>query len=149
MRFKNLVRLVEDMMHVSGTGGMPRADMFMAPRLLALAMVLGVGGIGCGVMCFVKFHIGFAIGCPVALAIAIGALLCWRNQTIHIVDEETFVYTTFLGNSKVYKFADITKLVRNKDSYTLYVGNEKVHIDGMAILSKRLVEKINEVLGIQ
>ena len=128
---------------------MPRADMFMAPRLLAMAMVMGVAGVGCGVACFVKFHIGFAIGCPVALALAIGALLCWRNQTIHIVDEETFVYTTFLGNAKVYKFADITKLVRNKDSYTLYVGNEKVHIDGMAILSKRLVEKINEVLGIQ
>jgi hypothetical protein len=53
-----------------------------------------------------------------------------------------------MGNSRVYKFADITKLVRNKDSYTLYVGNDKVHIDGMAILSGRLVEKINEVLGI-
>ena len=143
MRLKKLISLVTDSLHASGVGDVPRADMFLSERLLAGALVMAVGGIGCGVVCIFKFHIGLVIAAPLLLILAVGAFLCWRNQTIHVIDADTFVYTTFLGNRKVYHFSDITQMRRNRDSYTLYVGNDKVHIDSMALLSERLVALID------
>ncbi len=50
------------------------------------------------------------------------------------------------GQTRTYYFSDITGLRRNSDSMTLFVGNEKVHIESMAVLSERLVNGINEAL---
>ena len=143
MRFKNLIGLVEDMLRTSGTLSEPRADMYMSNRLFAGATVMTLGGICAGVTCFFRFHIGFLVAAPLLLVLGVGAFLCWRNQTIHVIDADTFVYTTFLGKRKVYHFSDITAIRRNRDSYTLFLGNEKVHIDGVAVLSERLVALIN------
>ena len=63
-----------------------------------------------------------------------------------MIDDEQFEYTTFLGNKKVYKFADIIALRRNKDSITMFVGNGKVHIENGAVLSPRLFERINKAM---
>ncbi len=147
MRFKRLVPLVEDILNVSTPAGQPRADMFLDTKVLALGVVMALVGVGCGVALFFFYHIGLIIGLIAGILIGISAVMSWRNQTIRIVDEETFVYTTFLGKAKTYKFADITKMMRNKDSYTLFVGKEKVHIDSTAVMSKRLIEKINEALA--
>ena len=147
MRFKRLVSLVEDILNVSTPAGQPRADMFLDTKVLALGVVMALVGVGCGIALFFFYHVALIIGVAAGILIGIGAILSWRNQTIRIVDEETFVYTTFLGNKKTYKFADITKMMRNKDSYTLFVGKEKVHIDSTAVMSKRLVEKINGALA--
>ena len=74
------------------------------------------------------------------------ALLCWRNQTIHVISDEEFTYTTMFGNTKTYAFSDIQGLRRNQDSMTLFVKNEKVHIESMAVMTKRLVDLINQAL---
>ena len=78
--------------------------------------------------------------------LAVAAVLCWRNQTIQILDEETFEYTTFLGNKKVYSFSEIRSVRKNSDSATLFVGDGKVHIEAMAIMSDRLTEKLDNAL---
>ena len=82
------------------------------------------------------------------LGIALGtiALLCWKNQTIHVLSDERFTYTTMFGKTKTYAFSDIQGLRRNQDSLTLFVANEKVHIESMAVLSDRLIERINQEL---
>lgn len=147
MRFKRLVSLVEDILNVSTPAGQPRADMFLDTKVLALGIVMALVGVGCGVALFFVYHVGLIIGLVAGILIGVGAVLSWRNQTIRVVDEKTFVYTTFLGNKKTYQFADITKMVRNKDSYTLFVGKEKVHIDSTAVMSKALIDKINESLA--
>ena len=95
---------------------------------------------------FVVFNPVFIAVSAACILLGIGALMCWKNQTIRIIDEEKFEYTTFLGNKKVYAFSDIKGLIRNSDSLTLLVKDKKVHIESMAILSERLIEKINEAL---
>ena len=50
------------------------------------------------------------------------------------------------GKTRTYSFSDIQGLRRNQDSLTLFVANEKVHIESMAILSERLVERIDNAL---
>ena len=51
------------------------------------------------------------------------------------------------GKTRTYSFSDIQGLRRNQDSLTLFVTNEKVHIESMAILSERLVERIDNALA--
>jgi hypothetical protein len=50
------------------------------------------------------------------------------------------------GNTRTYNFCDIKGLLRNQDSMTMLVGNDKVHIESMAVLSERLVDSINKAL---
>ena len=69
--------------------------------------------------------------------------LCWKNQTIRILDDEKFEYTTFLGNTRVYRFSDIRELRVNNDSLTLFLTNGKVHIEAMVYMSETLYNKIN------
>jgi hypothetical protein len=80
------------------------------------------------------------------IVLGIFALLCWRNQGIHVISDEQFTYTTMFGNTRTYYFSDIQGLRRNQDSLTLFVANEKVHIESMAVISERLAENINKAL---
>ena len=87
------------------------------------------------------------MGAVACIAFGVAALLCWRNQSIHIISDEKFTYTTMFGNTRTYSFSDIQGLRRNQDSLTLFVAGEKVHIESMAVLSERLIERINTVLA--
>ena len=88
---------------------------------------------------------GIAVCCAL-LILGMMAVLCWANQKIYVLDGFTFEYITMFGNKKVYNFYQITSIKVNNDSFTLYLGNEKVHIESMAILSERLVERIDNAL---
>jgi hypothetical protein len=81
------------------------------------------------------------------IVLGIFAVLCWKNQTIHIISDTQFTYTTMFGNTRTYSFSDIQGLRKNQDSMTLYVAGEKVHIESMAVLSQRLVDHINRELA--
>ena len=146
MKLKILVKIIEKLFGMAGRGDEPRADMYLPDRLLAMALVFGVGGIVCALIAIFKFAV-WAVICAV-LGIALGtiALLCWKNQTIHVLSNEQFTYTTMFGKTKTYAFSDIQGLRRNQDSLTLFVANEKVHIESMAVLSDRLIERINQEL---
>lgn len=146
MKLKILVKIVEKILGVTSKGDGPRADMYLPERLLAMALVAFAGGTACGIYAFFSVAT-WAIACAVlGLALGVLALLCWKNQSIHVISDEQFTYTTMFGNTHTYSFADIQGLRKNQDSMTLFVAGKKVHIESMAVLSERLVNLINESL---
>ena len=146
MKLKILVKIVEKLLGMTDSGDEPRADMFLPDRLLAMSIVFLAGGIVSIVLAFTN-SVAWVLGIVICFAFGIAALLCWKNQSIHIISDEQFTYTTMFGSTRTYSFSDIQGLRRNQDSLTLFVAGEKVHIESMAILSERLVENINHALA--
>ena len=120
--------------------------MFLSQRALSIALTLFLFGVAAAVYGGLKQILPFRIAAVVLLVLAVTCFLCWKNQKIRVLSDEEFEYSIFLGRKKVYAFSDITGLVRNRDSMTLLMGGEKVHMESMAILSERLVERINRRL---
>lgn len=146
MKLKILVKVVEKILGVTYSSDTPRADMYLPERLLAMALVMLAGGTVCTVIAVLGHATWAIVGAVVGIVFGIAALLCWKNQTIHVISETQFTYTTMFGNTRTYSFAEIQGLRRNQDSYTLLVAGEKLHIESMAVLSDRLVNRINQVL---
>ena len=146
MKLKILAKIIEKILGVADNGDGPRADMFLPDRLLAMAFALFTLGIGFGVYAVFEFTVWKIVVAVFGIALGVLAVLCWKNQTIHIISEEQFTYTTMFGNTRTYNFSDIKGLVRNQDSMTMLVGNDKVHIESMAVLSERLIDSINKAL---
>ncbi|MBR2888879.1 MAG: hypothetical protein IKC09_01225 [Oscillospiraceae bacterium] len=143
---KLLLRIVTQLLGMRDTGDEPRADMYLPDRMLGMAIIFLLIGIGLAVAACFTLNPYMILGAVVMIPVGIAALLCWKNQKINMVTSGTFEYTTFLGNTKTYRFADITGLRRNQDSLTLFVGKEKIHIESMAVLSDRLIAAINNAL---
>ena len=47
-----------------------------------------------------------------------------------------------LGNKKSYRFADIQRLNKNNDSFTLIMKDGKVHIESCAVISSRFMKAL-------
>ena len=89
----------------------------------------------------------WAIVCAVlGIVLGVFAFLCWKNQSIRVISDEQFTYTTMFGNTYTYSFSDIQGLRKNQDSLTLFVADKKVHIESMAVISDSLIERINDAL---
>lgn len=146
---KTLLLLFEKLLGAASPEGEPRADMYLPEKMLASAIVGVIMAAFFTWRCSATGELVWAVFTVIMALVAVGAVLCWRNQTIRILDDDRFEYTTFLGNRREYKFSDITALRRNKDSITVFVAGDKVHIESMAVLSPRLVEKINAALADQ
>lgn len=146
MKLKILVKIIEKILGVTYSSGELRADMFLPDRLLAMALVFLAGGSACIAFAIYQFAVWAVICAVLGIVLGVFALLCWKNQTIHVISEEQFTYTTMFGNTRTYAFSDIQGLRRNQDSLTLLVANKKVHIEAMAIISDRLIERINRAL---
>lgn len=146
MKLKLLLIAVEKFLGIANNGDEPRADMYLPERLLAMSVIfLGIG-VALAVY-FAVFHVIWAIVAAIAaLAFGVAALLCWRNQTIRVISDKEFAYTTMFGKTYTYSFSDIQGLRKNRDSMTLFVAGKKVHIESMAILTERLVDNINSAL---
>ena len=134
MKLKILVRIIEKLLGMSDSGEGPRADMFLPDRLLAMALVFLAGGTACVLFAIIKLAVWAIVCAALGIVLGVFALLCWKNQSIHIISDEQFTYTTMFGNIRTYSFSDIQGLRRNQDSLTLFVANEKVHIESMAII---------------
>lgn len=146
MKLKLLVKIIEKIFGMANHGDDPRADMYLPERLLAMSLVFLAGGIACGVYAAISFAIWAIVCAPLGILLGVMALLCWKNQTIHVISDTHFTYTTMFGNTTTYAFADIQGLRKNQDSMTLFVAGKKVHIESMAVLSDRLVDRINAAL---
>ena len=146
MKLKILVKIIEKLFGMVPKDDQPRADMFLPDRLLAMALVFLAGGIVCTVVAVFKFAIWAVVCAVLGIVLGVFAVLCWKNQSIRIVSNEQFAYTTMFGNTYTYSFSDIQGLRRNQDSMTLFVANKKVHMESMAIISDRLIERINKAL---
>lgn len=125
---------------------MPRADMFLPDFLKYFGFFLdAVAGVFLIAM-FITQIWGLIIGVLLCGGLGIAAWLCWKNQTIRIIDDDTFEYTTFLGKTTIYRFSDIKELRTNQDSLTLILANGKVHIESMVCMSETLFDKIQAAL---
>lgn len=122
----------------------PRADMFLPDFLKYFGFFLDAVAIVFLVVTFITQIWGLIIGALVCGGLGVAAWLCWKNQTVRIIDEDRFEYTTFLGKTTVYNFSDIKALRVNQDSMTLILTNGKVHIESMVHMSQALVDKINQ-----
>lgn len=147
MKLRILVKIVEKILGMSHPEGEHRADMYLPERALAMALVFLAGGTACGIYAAVTHAIAAIVFAVLGLGLGVALLLCWKNQTIRIISEEQFVYKTMFGREHTYNFADIQGLRPNKDSVTLFVAGEKVHMESMAVLSEALVRKLNMALN--
>ncbi len=143
MKFRILVKLIEQVLGMSHDDDKPRADLYLPDSLLALSIVLVLASICLSIACIFILDIWLIVLAILCLVAGICAFLCWKNQTITVLSNEQFEYKTFLGNKYIYNFKDITALLRNHDSLTLFVNNKKVHIESMAIMSDRLADLID------
>ncbi len=144
--FSSILKIIKSLLKKTADYETLKADMFLPIWISIFGIVAIIAGL-CGIVFnVIYFNAAFIALFSALLLLGMGAILCYSNQKIHILDNSTFQYTTFLGNKKVYRFYDIQGIKRNSDSFTLFVANEKIHIESCAILSARLVEKINEIL---
>ena len=125
----------------------PRADMYLPIFLLVFSFVLYALAVACVVISLLFPPLSMLwIGTPICAVLGVAAYLCWKNQTVKIIDDERFAYTTMLGKTVEYRFADIVELRNNADSMTLILTDGKVHIESMARISFPLRQKIEEAL---
>ena len=143
MKLKFLTFIITKILGMPEPDENPRADMFLPDWILGFGIALAIFAVG-GAVAF--FFTGETLTILLAVACAVlspAAVLCWKNQTITVLDESRFEYSTFLGTKKIYYFSDIRGIRRNRDSLTLFVGEDKVHIEASALMSPRLAEKLN------
>ena len=145
MKLKILVKIVEKLLGMADSGEEPRADMYLPDRLLAMSIIFLVGGV-VSIALAVTNSVTWVLGVVICFVFGILALLCWKNQSIHIISDAQFTYTTMFGRTTTYSFSEIQGLRKNQDSLTLYVAGNKIHIESMAVLSERLVKLINQAL---
>ena len=146
MRLKILVIIIEKIFGLVNKDKEKPADMFLPDRLLAIALVCLAGGAACGVLAIFDFAIWKIMVAAFGIIFGFFAVICWKNQSINIISDEQFTYTTMFGNTRTYSFSDIKGVRKNRDSLTLFVADEKVHIESMAILSDRLIQLIDDSL---
>jgi hypothetical protein len=146
VKLKILVKIVEKLLGMNDHGNEHRADMYLPDKLLALALVLLAIGTACGIFAVIQFALWAVVCAALGLILGLFALLCWRNQAIHMISSEKFTYTTMFGNTYTFSFSEIEGLLQNTDSMTLLVAGKKVHIESMAIITDRLADRINQVL---
>lgn len=146
MKLKILVKIIEKILGVTYSSDVPRADMYLPERALAMCLVYLAIGTACGIWAAITLATWAIVVAVLFLGLGVALLLCWKNQTIRVLNDDEFAYTTMFGKTHTYRFADIQGLRRNKDSMTMFVAGKKVHMESMAVLSDRLVDLINREL---
>ena len=147
MKFRIFVRITEALLALAGVKEDEEYDVHLPNFLLAFGFALIAAAVTLVVAFFFVHSRMFLIICPICLILGVTAIMCRRNQKIKVLSDEEFEYTTFLGATHRYRFSDIIGLRQNKDSMTLFVGNGKVHIESIAIVSERFATLVNEQLS--
>ena len=146
MKLENNVKMDELPLEESPSKVGPRADMYLPLWLMVFSLVLMAAGLGFGIAAVVNASTDAGIAAPLCFFLGLAAFLCWKNQKIKIISNDTFVYRTFLGNEHTYRFDQIRGLIPRQDSCTLLMENGKIHMERCAILTKRLSDRINQEL---
>jgi hypothetical protein len=150
MKFKLLAKLMQKLLRMTGNGnGERKEDMYLDDHVLAGGGVMILMAIAASVAFVFYQHIALPICGAALLVIGIFALLCWRNQSAVMLDDESFSYKTMFGKTTVYYFRDIVSLRRSRDSMTLILKGGKVHIESVAIISERFKNAINAELAVR
>jgi len=132
--------------HTGKRAAPPKADMFMPRAMLvcliliflcdALVLVLGI---------LTENWAEVLLSC-VYLPLGILWFLWWKNQSIKILDEDTFRYTNMFGKKSIHSFSRISHIQVYLSSISVLVGRKRIFIDGGARVTKPLAQRLNEVL---
>ena len=143
MKMKLLLKAIEKLLGAAGSGEENPADMYLPERLLAMAIVFAIMAVGAAVVGVMQSGLVWFAGAAALAVMSVAACLCWRNQKIFMLSEDTFTYTTMFGRTTEYRFEDIVSLRRNKDSFTIVLTTGKVHIESMALVSERFAQRVS------
>lgn len=146
MRFRFIAEIIKEIFSSRREGDKPRADMYLPDWLLVISIIFIVTGAALTVVAILGGEYLLIVMAAFFLVAGIGGILCWKNQKINILSDTEFEYTTFLGNKRIYRFNEIRAYRQNRDSITLFVRDEKVHIESCALMTERLVEKLNSAV---
>lgn len=153
MKLKPFVRVRRRAWGIKVTAGMtlvdeePRADMFLPAWLFGMSLLLlAFGGILMAVFIATQPSVFLFIAAAALLLLGVAAMMCWKNQTIRMLDDDRFEYSTFLGKKIIYRYSDIKELKKNTDSMTLLVADGTVHIESVAVITDRLAKRVNQEL---
>ena len=125
----------------------PRADMYLPAWMFVLGAFFVMFGVILGtVLSILQISVLLVVLAILVVVWGMAMLMWWKNQTIRILSEETFEYCTFLGKKTLYRFDAIRGIKKGSDSTTVFVGEGKVHIESVAIVSECLAERINAQL---
>ena len=129
----------------------PRADMFLPKWILASAILLCMISVLNLVLVLLMEDWDLFYNVMTDIPIGIILFLCWRNQTIKILDEDTFRYTTFWGKKYIYHFSRIKCIRVGLTGIALVTpkGKPNVPIEGAARVTRPLAEKLNMQLEAQ
>ncbi len=123
-------------------------DMYLPNWLCGFGWFLIVEAFAAAIISF-SSNIRYLVVEILCLGLGISAILCWKNQWIRILNGAEFEYSTMFGNRTVFQFSQVTGIRRNKDSWTLFVGSRKIHIESCAVISDALRTRFEQVLGNQ
>lgn len=123
-----------------------KADMFMGSGMLICFIIIVVCALMLVVLGALMEDWGEVILGVVYLVFSIPLFLWWRNQSIKILDEETFCYTNMFGKKSVHSFSRIRRIRVYLSSISVLVGRKGIFIDGGALVTQPLADKFNEVL---
>lgn len=123
----------------------PRADMFLPKWILVSAILLCIISVLNLVLVILMEDWDLFYNVMTDIPIGIILFLCWRNQTIKILDEDTFRYTTFWGKKYIYQFSRIKRIRVGLAGITLVTpkGKPNIPIEGAARVTRPLAEKLN------
>ena len=122
-----------------------RADMCMPGWYLVMGLLAAAFGLMAGIVSVVlRLSALLIVLAAACLLLGIAALLCWKNQSIQMLSDDSFIYTTILGKKTVYRFDQIKSIKRGGGSTVLLMGAEKVSFDSTALLSARLKQRLDD-----
>ena len=116
------------------------ADMHLPGLVFGLGIFLAASAAAITVFAIVSGYYAAAAADILLLPLAAAAFLCYNNQKIWVVNDKIFEYSTMFGKRKKYEFDRIDKIVQNTDSFTVFAEGDRIHIESMAVCSRRLMD---------
>ena len=74
------------------------ADLHLPTAVLILGIFLSIVAAALLICAAVFMNIWLAVASVPVILLSVAAFLCWNNQKIFIVDDDTFEYYTMFGN---------------------------------------------------
>lgn len=124
----------------------PKADMFMGRAMLLCIIIIFLCALVLVVLGALMENWGEIILGGVYIVLSIPMFLWWRNQSIKILDEDTFRYTNMFGKKSIHSFSRIRHIRVYITSISLLVGRKRIFIDGGALVTRQMADKFNGIL---
>lgn len=116
------------------------ADMHLPGLVFGIGIFFAAAAAAVTIFAVVSGFYAAAAADILLLPLAAAAFLCYNNQKIWVVNDKIFEYSTMFGKRKRYEFDRVEKIVQNVDSFTVFAEGDRIHIESMAVCSRRLID---------